>query len=177
MPLPGISEKGKEMSTTFGRKLSQGNVLYANSHENYLTFFMPWKCLLVLYIKWEKQVDNNITPFPKCWEDLGAGKSAHIQRVPPATYTCQWISISTKHIIKWRHGRLRRKHTIYTNYWSYIFILSFFCACNGFLKTKSINAHGFLRLNLKKRFFHESCLDFPLMSFHDLLSQDFLSYL
>lgn len=141
------------------RKLSLENVFHANSHKNYLT----WKCLLVLEIKWIKQVDSSITPFPKCWEDLGAGKSTHTQRLPLATNSCQWISILTKLTVDWQHVWLKRKHnTIYTNSWSYIFILSlFFLVCNGSLKTKSINAHSFLKMNLKKHSFQESFLDFP----------------
>lgn len=128
-------------------------------------------------MKWEKQVDNNITPFPKCWEDLGAGKSTHTRRLPPATHSCQWMSVSTKHIIKWQHGRLK-KNTPSIQILDLVFSFNhFFSTYNEFLKTKSISVHGFLRMNLKKHFFQESFLDFPPFPFSDLFSQGFLSYL
>lgn len=89
-------------------------------------------------------------------------------------------SISTKLIINWQHSWLKRKHnTIYTNSWPYIFILSFFSAFNGFLKTKSINqCQQFLEDKSQKAFLPRIfLLDFPRFSFNNLFSQGFLNYL
>lgn len=166
--LSDSTDKGEEINATGSITRSY---CFLNTHEAYFmqilmknTWHSSWhKNDSQFYkLKWEKQVHKKITPFPKCWEDLGAGKSTHTQRLSPATSSCQWISVSRKHIIKWQTGWPKRKHnTIYTNSWSYIHSLSFFFpTCNGFLKTKSIHTHDLLRMNLKKHFFQESFLHF-----------------